>query len=240
VAGPTAPPTARSAGFAVAALICGLVGVFLGFIPLVFFLGWLLAVLAIVFGVVGRKSPRRGMAGWGIGLGVLGLLTGVIGLVFSIALFEGGTGLEAIGSGEGAGDGGDVLQPGETATLSGDYTDDLTVRLKVTYLGAAYDEPPSDSIATAADEGNREWVRLRFKVRNTSEQFRNDAINDIAIVDAKKKVHHDETLPGFDLPGGGTQQVTAYVLVPPSRALSEVRFEFLDLTGQWRIGRVAR
>lgn len=78
----------RPGGLAIAALVCGIVGAVFGFIPFVFVLGWVLAVVAIVLGSMARRSPRRVMAGWGLGLGGVALLTGAVGLVLSLALLE--------------------------------------------------------------------------------------------------------------------------------------------------------
>lgn len=72
---------------AVAALVCGLCGIVVGVIPLFFLGGWLLGVLAWVFGVVGRRRAKanparggKGMATWGIVLGVAAIIFGFIGL----------------------------------------------------------------------------------------------------------------------------------------------------------------
>jgi hypothetical protein len=75
---------ASSDHFALAAFPCGVAGLVFGFIPIVVFLGWLLALLAILLGIIGRKSPRRKFAAWGVGLGIVVLLTGV--LAFTLAV----------------------------------------------------------------------------------------------------------------------------------------------------------
>jgi hypothetical protein len=80
-------------GIAVAALVCGIVSVVLGWIPVLFAIGAVLAVLAIIFGIVGfRRSRtsgrRRGFAITGLITGSIGLLVAVVGLVFTIALFR--------------------------------------------------------------------------------------------------------------------------------------------------------
>lgn len=80
-------------GVAVAALTCGIVSVAFGWLPVLFVVGAVLAVLAIVFGVVGRRRARdlgrgRGMAIAGLCTGVAGVLVAVGGLVFTIAMFR--------------------------------------------------------------------------------------------------------------------------------------------------------
>jgi uncharacterized protein DUF4190 len=81
---PAAPPVTATAGnsFAVAALVLGILAIVLSWTV---WLGVLLGILAIIFGVLGisrannEGAPNKGMA-------VAGLVTGIIGLIFSILL----------------------------------------------------------------------------------------------------------------------------------------------------------
>jgi Na+/proline symporter len=73
-------------GLAVAGFICALVGAFAGLIPLMFWLAIPLGVLGLVFGIIGRKRAkrepavgRRGMATWGIALGIVAVGFGIWG-----------------------------------------------------------------------------------------------------------------------------------------------------------------
>ncbi len=92
----TPPGQVRSGntnGIAVAALVCGIVSVALGWIPVLFAIGAVLAVLAIIFGIVGLRRARtsghrKGFAVTGLVTGSIGLLVAVGGLVFTIALFR--------------------------------------------------------------------------------------------------------------------------------------------------------
>lgn len=63
-------------GFCIASMV-------LGIVALVFFCIWYIsipcAILAIIFGILGIKTPTKGMA-------IAGLVTGSIGLVISIAI----------------------------------------------------------------------------------------------------------------------------------------------------------
>lgn len=75
-------------GFAVAALVLGIVAVVCGLIPFLFFLAWILGVLGLIFGLLGRgraqKEPavgRKVMATWGAALGAVAIALGVVGLV---------------------------------------------------------------------------------------------------------------------------------------------------------------
>lgn len=79
-----APPLPRKhGGLAVAALVCGIVGAFMGLIPLLALFAIVLGVLAIIFGGIGitPRGARRVMAGFGLALGILSLTLGIIGAV---------------------------------------------------------------------------------------------------------------------------------------------------------------
>lgn len=77
-----APPQPKN-GLAIAALCCGLVGILVGLIPLMFLAAGALAILAIVFGIVGirrvsrREATNRGMA-------IAGLIAGVAAAAMAI------------------------------------------------------------------------------------------------------------------------------------------------------------
>jgi hypothetical protein len=84
---------ASSNGIAVAALVCGIVSVVIGWIPVLFAVGAVLAVLAIIFGLVGLRRARttgrrKGHAITGLVTGSVGVLVAVGGLVFTIVLFR--------------------------------------------------------------------------------------------------------------------------------------------------------
>ncbi|TJZ57370.1 DUF4190 domain-containing protein [Streptomyces piniterrae] len=77
-------------GMGVTALVLGIVGVVLGLLVIVFWISWLPALLAVIFGVVGLSQVRkglatnRGMALAGVILGVVGLLTALGGGLFTV------------------------------------------------------------------------------------------------------------------------------------------------------------
>lgn len=56
-----------------AAFIVGLIGLALSFVPIVGFVSWLLAPLAIIFGLIALRRPSRSLA-------IVGIITGVVGL----------------------------------------------------------------------------------------------------------------------------------------------------------------
>ena len=72
---------------AVAALVCGIVGAVLGFIPILFIAAFVLGPLTLVFGIVGRRRAtrepavgRKAMATWGAVLGAAAVILGLIGV----------------------------------------------------------------------------------------------------------------------------------------------------------------
>jgi len=80
--------TERGSGFGIAAMVLGIVGVILGWwlIPL---LGFVLSILAIIFGGVGLRSRGRGMSIAGLVLGIITAVLSIIGVVIWGALMSG-------------------------------------------------------------------------------------------------------------------------------------------------------
>ena len=69
-------------GMAVAALVCGILGIVGGFIPVVTFFTFVLSVLGVIFGVKGRKMSTA-VFGKPSGLATAGFILGIIGLSFA-------------------------------------------------------------------------------------------------------------------------------------------------------------
>ena len=74
-------------------MVCGIVSVVLGWLPVVFAVGAVLAVLAIIFGIVGLRRARwsgrrKGFAIAGLVTGGFGVPIAVVGLVFTIVVFR--------------------------------------------------------------------------------------------------------------------------------------------------------
>lgn len=68
-----------------AAMILGILGSVLLWIPV---LAWILGLLGIVFGALGMKSVRDDPAGRsGYGMGLAGLILGILSLVGGVILF---------------------------------------------------------------------------------------------------------------------------------------------------------
>ena len=70
-------------GMAVAGLVLGIIGLVFCWIP---FLGWILALLGIIFGGLGMGKANK-IGGRGKGLAIGGLVCGVLGLIIGVAAF---------------------------------------------------------------------------------------------------------------------------------------------------------
>ena len=87
----SAPPTTTSPtgtaplrnGLAIAALCCGLIGILVGLIPLMFLAAGALGILAIVFGIVGIRRVGRGEAS-NRGMAIAGLVAGIVAFALAI------------------------------------------------------------------------------------------------------------------------------------------------------------
>lgn len=94
----TRTATSRTPGIAVAALVVGIAAALFGLVP---FLGVLVALVAIVLGIVGRRRSRpgggRGLATSGLVLAVLALLLGLATSAVAVVLLRDGAG-GALGS----------------------------------------------------------------------------------------------------------------------------------------------
>lgn len=74
-------PAGRN-GIAVAALVCGIIGMLIAWIPFIVFGGAVLAILGLVFGIVGLR--RSNVVGRGRGQAITGIVTGSIGVALAI------------------------------------------------------------------------------------------------------------------------------------------------------------
>jgi hypothetical protein len=81
----TAPQTKDRKGFAIAALILGILSIPCGCLAYVAFLPGLLAV---IFGILGLKSSRKGMAIAGIICGVVGIVFGAVMLTVALDVLQ--------------------------------------------------------------------------------------------------------------------------------------------------------
>jgi hypothetical protein len=79
----TPAPEQAGNGLAIAGMVLGILGLLLCWIPGV---GWLLALLGIIFGAIGMSKANK-IGGKGKGMAVAGLVIGVVGLLAGIILF---------------------------------------------------------------------------------------------------------------------------------------------------------
>lgn len=71
-----------SNGMSIAALVCGILGIIGGFIPIAQYFTLLLSILGIIFGVLGRKkSTNKGLATAGLVLGIVGCAISALGVI---------------------------------------------------------------------------------------------------------------------------------------------------------------
>lgn len=84
------PPSAQAPqsqeqgnGLAVAGMVLGIIGLVFCWVPV---LGWILALLGLIFGAIGNGKANR-IGGKGKGMALAGLIMGVLGLIIGIALF---------------------------------------------------------------------------------------------------------------------------------------------------------
>lgn len=92
-AGSAARPGGDRNGRAVAAMVCGIVSVAIGWVPFVAFAMIAVAVVAIALGAAGVARSRavragRGFAVTGIATGIAGLAASVVGIVLSFAVLD--------------------------------------------------------------------------------------------------------------------------------------------------------
>lgn len=86
-------PAPRGNGTATAAMVCGIIGVLLAWMPFLVVAGLVLAVLALVFGIQGVRragvtTTGRGPAIAGVVLGAVGLGLSVVGVLLSVVAFR--------------------------------------------------------------------------------------------------------------------------------------------------------
>lgn len=66
-------------GFSIAALVLGIIAIVL---CCIWYVSIICGILALIFGIIGRKSSKRGMS-------IAGITTGVIGIILCIILYVG-------------------------------------------------------------------------------------------------------------------------------------------------------
>jgi Protein of unknown function (DUF2510) len=97
---PIEPPRPRGNGLAVAAMVCGISGLTIAWIPFIGLIGMASSVVAVVLGIVARRragrrrtevptgSDRRGFAITGLITGSLGIVAGALGIWLSVVFIQ--------------------------------------------------------------------------------------------------------------------------------------------------------
>lgn len=86
-------PAPRGNGTATAAMVCGIIGVLLAWMPFLVVAGLVLAVLALVFGIQARRRANAsgiggGRSTAGIVLGAIGVALSVLGIALSVLVYR--------------------------------------------------------------------------------------------------------------------------------------------------------
>lgn len=76
----------QAKNISIAALVCGLLGILGGYIPVVQYFTFVLAIVGTVLGVKGRRMGGGGMATAGMVLGIIGIVLSIIGIVCIVCL----------------------------------------------------------------------------------------------------------------------------------------------------------
>ena len=73
----------KTSGFAIASLILGIFALLIGWIPI---FGWLILILAIIFGFIGLQRIKKDVGTKGKGMAIAGIIMGFISLAITILL----------------------------------------------------------------------------------------------------------------------------------------------------------
>ncbi|MFD8555503.1 DUF4190 domain-containing protein [Streptomyces fradiae] len=82
---PPAPPAQPRNGLGTAALVLGIIGTVVALIPLLFWLGAILGVIALILGAVGMGRAKRGDA-TNRGVAIAGTVLGVVALIVGVVM----------------------------------------------------------------------------------------------------------------------------------------------------------
>lgn len=136
-----------------AAFIVGLIGLVLSFVPIIGFVSWLLAPLAILFGLIALRRPPRSFA-------VAGLVTGAIALFICFSWIKGTqSAVDAMNK--------------DTFNKTGQVVDNASAPLIAASVTGLWKELEENKIAAGKKYGGK---RLAFKDERI-EDFGGDAAN---------------------------------------------------------------
>ncbi|MFG2225951.1 DUF4190 domain-containing protein [Streptomyces sp. NPDC048644] len=233
-------------GMGVAALVLGICGVVLGLFVFLFWMSWLPALLALIFGFVGLSQVRRGlatnkgMAVTGVVLGVAGLLAAVGGGVFSIIVVDKAvdrartTIKEAEASASAEAESEEAAEEARHLSFGESYTFDDGLKVTV-----AKPEPfTPDAYAHGHAKGNKA-VEVTVTVVNTgSERIAVETglpdVNDADGASASLVIDgsgRQKVITGYVLPG--RKAVGKYAFSLPADAADRAEVEFSPDAGRW-------
>ncbi|MHA6803403.1 DUF4190 domain-containing protein [Salinifilum ghardaiensis] len=213
------PQTQPRNGLGTAALTLGIIGLVLAFIPIIGFFGFLLGVLALIFGIVGGLRTRKGQAtnsgvAWtGLGLGAAAIVvsTAVFG-GFAVSLDEelnGGRSAEA-GSTQTASPGNGGQKGNESTTLS--FGESHTWQGGETVTVSTPTEYTPDNEFLAAPEGKR-YASVDVTIRNGGDAEHQVMQTELTAQHngrvAQQNHMAGDPLPDAQIPPGGETTFTA-------------------------------
>ena len=162
----------RSNGMATAAMTCGIIALLLAWIPFVVVIGIVLAVLALVFGIKGlRRSAEagrgRGFAIAGIVTGTLALAAAVVGIIFSVVVWNAIA--DFVEPGPVVAEATDCVADGRDVTVRGQLTNTSTTERDYTVFVTVANRTGVISLDAVAPDETVDWevdMRARAIVTN--------------------------------------------------------------------------
>ncbi|MFD7663842.1 DUF4190 domain-containing protein [Streptomyces sp. NPDC059788] len=227
-------------GMGITALVLGIVGVALGLLVILFWLSWLPALLAVIFGCIGVSQARKGlatnraMALAGAILGGVGLLIAAGGLVLTVftvkkAVDDGRARIKEVRSSASAAEEARQLAFGESYTFANG--------LKVTVAEPQPFVP--DDYASGHAKGNKA-VQVTITVVNTGTERVGvetglPSVNDADGASAELVIDgsgRQKVISGYVLPG--RQAVGKYAFSLPPDAADSMEVEFTPDAKRWQ------
>ncbi|WP_432142897.1 DUF4190 domain-containing protein [Streptomyces sp. bgisy084] len=236
---PLPAPQSRN-GMGITALVLGIVGLVLGLLIILFWMSWLPALLAVVFGSVGLSHARRGratnrgMALAGVILGVVGLLAAAGGAVLTVTAVKKVTDdarakVKEVRASASASEKARHLSFGESYTFENGLR--VTVAEPKPYT-------PDDYVLGHA-KGNKA-VQVIVKVRNTgTERVKVDTglpeVSDADGASAELLIDgsgRQKVITGYVLPG--KEAIGKYAFSLPPDAADKIEVEFSPDAMEWK------
>ncbi|WP_344128324.1 DUF4190 domain-containing protein [Saccharopolyspora halophila] len=226
------PSRATSNGMGTAALILGIIGVLLAFIPIIGFFGFILGVLAIVLGAIGIVRAHRGTASNKV-IAYVGTALGAVAFIGSLVVFGGlmssideSVRDSQVGAPRGPASGGEPQPP--AAGGSGDSAQGEVISLA---FGQSHTWPGGETVTLAEPRahtpdnpysgpaGDERQVAVDVTVRN-------DGDDEYDVMQTRLTAQHNgrvaqqaytagDPLPNVQLPPGGETTFTTVYSVGP-------------------------